>query len=98
MATTTVDVAAFDALCADVLAKAAELEALRVQVVELEQLATVQSDNLQRYAAFESTWNRKQAELRAERDDARAKLAAAQAELHDLRIQAAFGLPVQVEE
>lgn len=56
--------------------QAGELEQLRAQVAELEQLATVQSDNLQKYAAFEATWNRKQSELRAERDDLAARLVA----------------------
>ena len=41
------------------------LAKIRAQVAELEQLATTQSDNLQRYATYGSTWNREQSALRA---------------------------------
>lgn len=57
----------------------AEIKRLRAQLTEVEALCQTQSDNLQRYAASELEHNRRYADLTA-------KLAAANAELHELRI------------
>lgn len=90
MSTTTVDLAAFDALCADVLAKDAELERLRAQVAKLEahgaewlgpMLYGLLLDNIRGQAAEIEQYKRRAGELWDELERLRAWQAEAVAEL-----------------